>query len=653
MSPERDPVPRARAAGHWLGGILLLGVLAGGVVAAGLALWQNLDVRQLVRAPATMEAAPLPVAMPPAAPAAASGTFRVAVLYSEASAAFFPDSAYYPGLLARWERLVTGLGGEAFRVTAAGLDSLDARETLIAPAALCLADSEVRSLRSHVQRGGGLVLTWATGARDGRCEWVGWDRVAELTGAADVRELEGREALYLTVPAGLPLSPGLDPATRIELRSESQLALTTLGARAFWSDWALNPSPAAGTDEVDTAAWVGRSESGGRLAWFGFLGGQGAGPRDEERIERLQENAILWTAGIPYAEIAPWPADARAAIVFSQDVESAFSNSVEMAGLAKVRGIPLSFYVVSRLALDHPELADTLARAGEVASQTSDHGVVAALPLEEQRARLRRSWSELRGWTGDSAVGLRPPEERFDENTLAAWRSIGGTYVAGLNDARTGSPEIFETAAGRIVLLPRIIKDDYNVLVQESAFGSRRLREAYLEGVRKVRGLGGLAFVSTHSQVAGTAGRVPVLGEVMDSVLAQGEDWWIATGRAVASWWLARREATTELSRGPASGLEVAVRASDAAGLENAWLRLVSPDDAGLLVPWIDGEPVAFVRDDWGVSVPVGMIAAGRTRRIILLPEGAGEDHTAVAAREVASGAEPKPGGERSREGED
>jgi len=63
------------------------------------------------------------------------------------------------------------------------------------------------------------VLTWATGARDGSCDWIGWRRVQELTGALDVRELEEREGLYLTVAAGLPLSPGLDPATRVELRS--------------------------------------------------------------------------------------------------------------------------------------------------------------------------------------------------------------------------------------------------------------------------------------------------------------------------------------------------------------------------------------------------------------------------------------------------
>jgi len=623
VRPERDPVPRARTAVHWLSGILLLGVLAGGVVAAGVLLWQNLDIRQLVRAPAAAEPRPLPSALAPAVPVHPPEPFGVAVLYSEASAGFFPDSAYYPGLVERWEALVAELGGTSRRVGGVeGIDGLKPGEALLAPAAICLGEGEVRALERHLERDGGLVLTWAVGARDGSCDWIGWRRVQELTGALDVRELEAREGLYLTVAAGLPLSPGLDPATRVELRSESQLALTTSGARVFWSDWALNPAPAAETQDVDTAAWTGWPEDGGRLAWFGFLSGQGARPVDEERIERLQKNAILWAVGLPYAEIAPWPEDARAAVLFAEDVESEFENSKAMADLARARGIPVTFFVVSRLALEYPELAEELKSAGEIASQTSDHGVVAGLPYDEQQARLKRGWSEVRGWAGAPAFGLRPPEERFDEHTLAAWRAIGGTYVVALNNARTGSPEIFETAEGPIVLLPRVIKDDYNVLVQEGAIRSRRLRDAYLEGLRKVRALGGLAVVSAHTQVAGTPRRVHVLGEVMDSVAADEKAWWVATGSDVASWWLARRAAGVTVGRGPEGHVELRVSAPPDEPLVGAWLSLVLPDEKASLAPMIDGRPVGFARAAWGLAVPLGDVPAGGTRRIRLLETG-------------------------------
>ena len=67
MRPKRDPVPRAKEAWWWLGGTLTLGLLGAAVVAAGIALWENIDVRQLTPG-LTVEEPPLPEPMiPPAA----------------------------------------------------------------------------------------------------------------------------------------------------------------------------------------------------------------------------------------------------------------------------------------------------------------------------------------------------------------------------------------------------------------------------------------------------------------------------------------------------------------------------------------------------------------------------------------------------------
>src|SRR5512134_4023763 len=103
MPPKRDPVPRARSALHWLRGFLVLGIAAAAVVAAGLMLWQNLDIQRLTRTSALADPLTVPDALPPARPAAATVPYAVALYHSYASASHFPDSAYYPGLLDRWE----------------------------------------------------------------------------------------------------------------------------------------------------------------------------------------------------------------------------------------------------------------------------------------------------------------------------------------------------------------------------------------------------------------------------------------------------------------------------------------------------------------------------------------------------------------------
>jgi hypothetical protein len=257
---------------------------------------------------------------------------------------------------------------------------------------------------------------------------------------------------------------------------------------------------------------------------------------------------------------------------------------------------------------------------GEVGSQTSDHAVLSGLPLADQHARLSRSWAEVRGWTGDTAFGLHPPEERFDAHTLRAWRQAGGSYVIALNDARTGSPEVFETGDGEVVLLPRIIKDDYNVFVQESALRARRLTDAYLEGMAKVHALGGVAVLSLRSQVGGDPGRVGVIGEVVDSARAAG-NWWIATGRETAAWWSARRATALRVVESTDRAIAVEVTAPATAALSGAWLRIVHPHGAAAWIPTVAGRGVAHARTPLGVQVALPDLVAGERTTVTLTRE--------------------------------
>jgi hypothetical protein len=96
-------------------------------------------------------------------------------------------------------------------------------------------------------------------------------------------------------------------------------------------------------------------------------------------------------------------------------------------------------------------------------------------------------------------------------------------------------------------VLPRLIKDDYNVFVQDGARRTDRLLSAWLEGLEKIGALGGFGLISVHSQIAGDPDRVGVVGEVIDSLAAGQTDWWIAPGAEIAEWWLSRSEARLQV----------------------------------------------------------------------------------------------------------
>lgn len=628
MRPKRDPVPRARDAWVWLGGLALLGILGGGVTAAAVVLWENIDIRQLVP---QLTAAPsrLPLPEPATSAARDNETFDAVFFNSARNEAFFPEAGYYGAALDAWRSVVRDVGGVVRDAgSVAELRESGPDDVLVLVEAPCLTREELDAVHAHLRAGGGVVANWAFGARDEACAWRGWQALAELTGAEDVRELPAREGLFLTVPAGVALAAGFDPGSRVELRPDPSLALRLPGPRVYWSDWALNPAPDESGGAADAAAVTSRTPEGGRVAWFGLRHGQAVTATDSLRLRRLLENGVLWAAGTARAAPSAWPEGRRASLVFTLDVEDASRNAIDMAALLRGREVPGTFFAVSQLVAEDAELAAALLAAGEVGTQTSDHTPVSGLTPQDQRFRLRRAWAEIEAWTGAPPSGLHPPEESFDANTLAAWQLAGGRYLLAANEARSASPEVHTTPDGVLVLLPRILKDDYNLIVQDRVIRASSLERALLDDVRKMHAIGGVAIVAGHTQIMRPGPRLDAIGTVADSAKAQG-DWWIARADDVADWWLARagtrltfvpRGGAGPLGEGfePARVSDVLVEAPLDRGVDGLWVDLVLPRGSASMLPVVNGRSVDFASTEWGMRVPVPALAPGDTARISL-----------------------------------
>ena len=635
---EHDALARARSAGTWLAGLLLLGLLVTALVGAAVELWRRLDVNELVGGsrPAGTPEIVLPSpdsASPPGALAADS--FRVVLLGSRASARFYPDSAFYGRALESWRSRAASLGAEVRTVPDPdSLRALSPRAVVVAPGTLCLSVDAGLALQSHVAAGGGLVAVGAVGARDAGCGWRGWEFLESLAGAREIRELDRRSGVYLTVPDGHPLAVGLGPGTRIEMRYARQLAAAAAGPLPYWSDWALSPAAAggsgadggtkrdapAGRDRArpGSGALLHRAANGGRVAWLGFHPSRSAGEDDRRQARRLARNALAWAAGIPSADLAPWPGGARAGLVLAEEVESQPENARVLAGVAEERDVPATFFVASRLVPEEGDLAARLADAGEIATQTADHRPVGGEDPAAQRLALATSRREVRQWAGVSPVGLSPPEERFDRETLQAWREVGGRYLLTTNDARRASPEVFRLREGPVVLLPRVMPDDYSLYVDRGMSRGEMLRPL-VRSLEKIRKLRGLAAPSFHTQLAGLESRTLIEG-LVDSARAMG-GWWWATGREAADWWLAREDTRISLAREPAGGddggLEVRVRAPSARPLVDARIRVfpsarpAGGDGSGRWLATTDGEGLPVTSDSWSLEVALDSLAAG------------------------------------------
>lgn len=608
-SPYPKEPPRPRAPWAWAGAILLLCSLAAGLLSAAFFLWRFIEIDSVLEA-ATLAPPPRVVDVAPdlALPELTGTAPWVAHLYvSRNSAVFFPDKSYYAELGARWGALLEGAGASVRQISGAeAVESLGRDQLLVVPAAVCLSAEDRVALARYVERGGHVLASWATGARGPDCGWLGYDFMSELASAEAVGTLEQRSPTFLAIPHGSALAAGLPPGIRIELRNEPWIALRSPESIAFWSDWALNPraGPYGGAAAAATAAV---NEAGARVAWFGFRVDMGATDYDQQLIDRFVQNAALWAAGHVIADVDPWPGGYRAAMAVTQDVEHDFGNSRLLARRFLELEAPITFFVVSKLVRQDAELAETLLAAGEVGSHTVDHRQVAGRLWGNQLAALRQARNDVRGWAGERPLGLRPPREVYDQFTLEAWRRYGGLYIAGTNRARSAAPEIFTVPSGRVAVLPRVVDDDYAVMIVRGRNSADSLQAALSAALHKMRSLGGLNLVTLHTQLIDSQRRVDAIESVVREARAAG-DVWIAGTAELADWWMRRSQLEVRVRERADLSAIVSVRNGGHAPIASAWVHVHLPGDAAAYAAPEVGEDILdseYGRSGLRIKLPI------------------------------------------------
>ncbi len=615
--------PRPRPPWAWGGAIVLLGTLTAGLIGAAILLWHFVDIDSLLEAaedPPPAVEQPVPDLRLP--DLTLTGPWAAHVYESQRSATFFPDSTYLADLIGRWDSLLATVGAATTHLTTpASIDSLRENALLVIPSALCLDDRERQAIRRYVRRGGHLLASWALGARDGECEWVGFDLLRRLVGAESAGTVAKAPVAYLVAPRSGVLAAGFPPGSRIELRTEGWTTVRSDYSGIFWSDWALNPLSAPGGGAAG-AAVTRVSESGARIAWLGYRIDAAASPRDQRPLGRLAQNAALWAAGHVIADLDPWPDGHRAALSVTQDVEHSFRNSRRLAERFRAIDVPVTFFVVTQLALERPELAPLLRSAGEVGSHGVDHRQVAGRLWGNQLAGARKAHADIASWCGAEPLGFRPPRELYDQATLEAWRRQGGLYLAASNGARSAAPEVLETQSGPLVVLPRVVDDDYSVMVMRGQRSHEALQTALLNALEKIRWLGGLDLITLHSQLIDTDRRVTAVETAVNAAREAG-DVWIARASDIAEWWLARSELELVVRERPDRSVMLTVRNNGAEAVSSARLRLyLAEDGSRYAAPELGDEILDSDYGPFGQWVMLPEVASGDSLAILLPRRG-------------------------------
>ncbi|MDQ3672934.1 MAG: polysaccharide deacetylase family protein, partial [Gemmatimonadota bacterium] len=488
---------------------------------------------------------------------------------------------------------------------------------IVIPSSPCMSVATREAIDMAGTRGQGLIVTGLAGVNDAGCRPLGYGLIVALTGASRAEPLEKRQAVYVTIPSGGPLSADIPPGARLDLSPASQVALRLRERDALYSNYTLAPAEVAGQPLLDGA--ISHSTyRGARVAYWGFEL-RDAVPRPWTRavMSLLVRNSVSWAARLGIASVEPWPHDHQAAASFTQDVEHEFTNARHAADSLRAIGIPGTFFLISDLAVKNKRLARRLFEAGEVGSHSENHRRLGGTPFETQLARLQTTQRDLTELFGEPVSGLRPPEEQFDLATMRGWLGAGGTYVMGANDSRCVAPELLAIAGDTIVMLPRTGDDDFEAMGPSRPQDPSSVASALYADFSWIRALGGVYALSYHSQLLSRPEHLPGLSRVARLVAADTTVW-VATAAEIASWWRARSELRTSARMGNGSTLEITVQNGGTVGVRGAVIRVFTP--SGMSAVRANGQ---LLRSDAGtIRVLIPFIARGERKVVSVVLSG-------------------------------
>jgi len=482
------------------------------------------------------------------------------VLDDDANRTFWGDtSAERPPRVAQWLDALTRVGMNA-RTIPSIVDWHD--ELLVLPHSYCLSSDEVRLIQEGIESGKGVFFVGPVGVRGSDASWIGWNRFHSIVGSTNLREFSGLETMFLVVSGTGPVGSLSMAGHRISfLQREGQWGVAGLPGGAYWGDYDRKPFPA---DEVFHAAAVGTRGSG-RYVWIGFDPDLAAGSYESQgALDRLMADLVVWSLSVPAVEVDLYPGGKPNALIVAMDTEWQFENAAYLGDLLQERGLRGGFMCVNEFADSNASLVRNLAEFHDIGSHSEDHTVFVGQSLRTQAMRLTQSAAGLTELSGQSIVGFRPPEERYDENTLRALAETGFWYILGGEATAIALPTLLDVSdtdsSAPLVMIPRIQRDDL-YLVNREELGGHELADGWLRDWETVRRHRGIHYVSVHSTWLTGADEASLLGQFLDAVPL--DDVWVPGPNGLAEWWRQRASIQAEVVNQAAN--EVVLRILNAA----------------------------------------------------------------------------------------
>ena len=412
---------------------------------------------------------------------------------------------------------------------------------LIVPSALSLSPEERTEIQAYRAKGGSILSTWATGTRNGKGEWEGW-QLLESMGVKMLGEIPVTEdTRNLTLTGESPVSHTLSAGQRIWMDKTSEPLLRVKGemVAARFMDYARITDDARRSE----GAVVYSEGAGGlnRTAYFAFA--ESTWESHPLVAYNLIDDTILWLRREPALVRASWPNGKIAAQVIEMDTEQGFPNALPFAEMMQSLDYRATFYVLTSVGKLFPDVLARLARDFEVGYHADIHDSFKGQPASIQEQRIQNMKAEMASVVPDVSriTGFRAPTEGYDATTELLLQKAGIRHHTA-DPARTeGRLPIFAkqedvAVQDALVVLPRTQRDDINLTKQNLSV--EQTRSELIDDFDLVADTGALGLLSVHSQNFAPDGTlVKAMPGFLEHLKTRRAQIWLASAGQVADWW--------------------------------------------------------------------------------------------------------------------
>ena len=415
---------------------------------------------------------------------------------------------------------------------------------LVLPSAIALSEEERNDILAFRAKGGAILTTWATGTRNDKGDWEGWQFLEKL-GAKVLGEIASdAEVNHLILTGESPVSHTHPAGQRIGLgkTSESLLRATGEMVAGRFMNWARITD--ASRRNEGAIVYTESSGDSGRVVFFAFA--ESTWESRPYPAYVFIDDTLKWLQREPSIVLAAWPNGKRAAQVIEMDTEDGFANALPFASIMQALDYPATFYVLTSVGKLFPDVLTALARDFEVGYHGDVHDSFKGQTAAVQEQRMQNMRAEMATVIPDTKAitGFRAPTEGYDATTDQLLPKYGiRHHVSGPNDTEGRLPFIAKIEGlakeDALVVLPRTQRDDINLNWEK--LSAEQTTQALIDDFDLVVDTGAFGLLSIHSQNFKPDGTLTkaMPGFLVHTKQRRGLVWKARAGE-VADWWRER-----------------------------------------------------------------------------------------------------------------